>query len=242
MPETSLLPPPYEISVELDNGDKLPYDLSKVLMMHHHRAARATQFNIPPGICPQKALQERESRINKQIDARMKDLATLSMPDEYRVKAEIELRALRLSNFQAQIRNEVMHALKRDTTLITALSPFAYRRTKRQSLREARVTENLERHRKIEAEKKRRQEAADRLQHIMEHARRFREFHRSNANTLDKTKKAIVTYFLNSEREKKKEEERKERERMQKLREEDEEGYRKLLDETKARSFRRYEE
>lgn len=60
---------------------------------------------------------------------------------------------------------------------------------------------------------------------------------RSNANTLDKTKKAIVTYFLNSEREKKKEEERKERERMQKLREEDEEGYRKLLDETKVRGL-----
>lgn len=43
-----------------------------------------------------------------------------------------------------------MSALKRDTTLETALNPYAYRRTKRQSLREARVTERLEKQQKME--------------------------------------------------------------------------------------------
>ncbi len=44
--------------------------------------------------------------------------------------------------------------MRRDTTLETALNPRAYRRTKKQSLREARVTEKLEKQQKMEQERK----------------------------------------------------------------------------------------
>lgn len=47
--------------------------------------------------------------------------------------------------------------MRRETTLETALNPRAYRRTKKQSLREARVTEKLEKQQKMELERKRRQ-------------------------------------------------------------------------------------
>ncbi|VDN42583.1 unnamed protein product [Gongylonema pulchrum] len=50
---------------------------------------------------------------------------------------------------------------------------------------------------------------------------------------LSKVKKAVLTYHANSERERKKDELRNERMRMQKLMQEDEEGYRQLLDEKK---------
>lgn len=50
-----------------------------------------------------------------------------------------------------------MVCMRRDTTLETALNSKAYRRSKRQTLREARMTEKLEKQQKLEQEKKRRQ-------------------------------------------------------------------------------------
>lgn len=58
---------------------------------------------------------------------------------------------------QTQLRQEVVVCMRRDTALETALDAKAYKRSKRQSLREARITEKLEKQQKIEQERKRRQ-------------------------------------------------------------------------------------
>ena len=79
------------------------------------------------------------------------------MADDIRRKAEIELRALRLLNFQRQLRAEVVACTRRDTTLETAINVKAYKRTKRQTLREARATEKLEKQQRLETERKKRQ-------------------------------------------------------------------------------------
>lgn len=50
-----------------------------------------------------------------------------------------------------------MSCVKRDTTLETAVNLRAYKRTKRQGLREARATEKLEKQQKLEADRKKRQ-------------------------------------------------------------------------------------
>lgn len=55
------------------------------------------------------------------------------------------------------MRQEVVVCMRRDTALETALDAKAYKRSKRQSLREARITEKLEKQQKIEQERKRRQ-------------------------------------------------------------------------------------
>ena len=52
---------------------------------------------------------------------------------------------------------QVLSSIRKDTTLETALNAKAYKRSKRQTLREARVTEKLEKQQKLEQEKKRRQ-------------------------------------------------------------------------------------
>uniref|UniRef100_F1KQF2 Transcription activator BRG1 n=1 Tax=Ascaris suum TaxID=6253 RepID=F1KQF2_ASCSU len=232
---TTLLPDPYDYPAESENGEKLPYDLMKVLSLHQQRANRATALPPPPGIDPQTVLKEREYRIQNRIGARIALLSNLpaDISAHLRLKAEIELRALRLLNLQTQVRNEVMNALKRDTTLETALNPYAYRRTKRQSLREARVTEKLEKQQKVEQERRRRQKHTDLLQAIVQHAKEFKEFHRNNQVKQTKVKKAVLTYHANNEKERKKDEQKNERMRMQKLMQEDEEGYRQLLDEKK---------
>ncbi|KAK6058327.1 protein, SNF2 family [Cooperia oncophora] len=232
---TSLLPEPYEFPGEGENGEKLPYDLMKVLNIHQQRCARPTSLPTPVGIDPASLLKEREYRIQNRVGLRIKELSNLpaDLPPHLRIKAEIELRALRLVNLQAQVRSEVMGALRRDTTLETALNPYAYRRTKRQSLREARVTEKLEKQQKMEQERKRRQKHTDLMQAIIQHGREFKEYHRNNLLKTQKVKKAVLTYHQNNERERKKDEIKNERLRMQKLMQEDEEGYRALLDEKK---------
>lgn len=55
--------------------------------------------------------------------------------------------------------------MRRDAALETALDAKAYKRSKRQSLREARITEKLEKQQKIEQERKRRQKHQVNNQH-----------------------------------------------------------------------------
>ena len=69
----------------------------------------------------------------------------------------IELRALRLLEFQKQLRAEIIASCRRSTTLETALNLKAYKRLKKQSVREARITEKLEKQQKLEQERRKRQ-------------------------------------------------------------------------------------
>uniref|UniRef100_A0A1I7UCT2 ATP-dependent helicase brm n=1 Tax=Caenorhabditis tropicalis TaxID=1561998 RepID=A0A1I7UCT2_9PELO len=232
---TTLLPKPYEYPGEAENGEKIPYDLMKIFNLHQNRCNRLTTITVPSGIDPVEMLKQRENMIQNRIGLRMKLLNNLpaDIPEHMKLKAEIELRALRMVNYQAQVRSEVMACMKRDTTLETALNPYAYRRMKRQSLREARVTEKLEKQQKMEQERKRRQKHTDLMQAIIQHGKDFKEYHRNNSIKTQRTKKAIFTYHQNNERERKKDEIRNEKLRMQRLMQEDEEGYRALLDEKK---------
>ena len=65
-----------------------------------------------------------------------------------------------------QLRQEVVVCMHRDTALETALDAKAYKRSKHQSLREARITEKLEKQQKIEQERKRRQKHQVEDKHI----------------------------------------------------------------------------
>ncbi|XP_025830418.1 ATP-dependent helicase brm isoform X3 [Agrilus planipennis] len=196
---------------------------------------RVTTLAKPVGIDPLVILQERENRVAARIAARMEQLQSLptNMSDDLRMKAQIELRALRCLNFQRQLRTEIIACTRRDTTLETAVNLKAYKRTKRQGLREARATEKLEKQQKLDAERKRRQKHQEFLTCVLQHGKDFKEFHRNNLAKLARINKAIMNYHANAEREQKKEQERIEKERMRRLMAEDEEGYRKLIDQKK---------
>uniref|UniRef100_A0A8C0LSX4 SWI/SNF related BAF chromatin remodeling complex subunit ATPase 2 n=1 Tax=Canis lupus dingo TaxID=286419 RepID=A0A8C0LSX4_CANLU len=197
----------------------------------------ASPIQKPQGLDPVEILQEREYRLQARIAHRIQELENLpgSLPPDLRTKATVELKALRLLNFQRQLRQEVVACMRRDTTLETALNSKAYKRSKRQTLREARMTEKLEKQQKIEQERKRRQKHQEYLNSILQHAKDFKEYHRSVAGKIQKLSKAVATWHANTEREQKKETERIEKERMRRLMAEDEEGYRKLIDQKKDR-------
>lgn len=123
------------------------------------KPSRITPVARPVGLDPVTILQERENRLASRVAHRIDELTNLpvAMADDIRLKAEIELRALRLLNFQRQLRAEVIACTRRDTTLETAINVKAYKRTKRQGLRESRATEKLEKQQRMEAERRRRQ-------------------------------------------------------------------------------------
>merc|ERR1712223_1104121 len=196
---------------------------------------RITPVAKPAGIDPVTLLQERENRLAARVSHRIDELSNLpvNMADDIRRKAEIELRALRLLNFQRQLRAEVVACTRRDTTLETAINVKAYKRTKRQTLREARATEKLEKQQRLEAERKKRQKHQEYLNAVLAHGRDMKEFHRNNNEKAKKLNRAVLIWHANAEREQKKEQERIEKERMRRLMAEDEEGYRKLIDQKK---------
>uniref|UniRef100_A0A2M4B8P2 Putative chromodomain-helicase dna-binding protein n=1 Tax=Anopheles marajoara TaxID=58244 RepID=A0A2M4B8P2_9DIPT len=196
---------------------------------------RVTTVAKPAGLDPITILQERENRVAARIALRMEELNNLpaSMAEDLRLQAMIELRALRVLNFQRQLRSEIVQCTRRDTTLETAVNVKAYKRTKRQGLREARATEKLEKQQKLEAERKRRQKHQEFLASVLQHGKDFKEYHRNNIAKLGRLNKAVMNYHANAEREQKKEQERIEKERMRRLMAEDEEGYRKLIDQKK---------
>merc|ERR1719347_1539222 len=196
---------------------------------------RVTPIQKPAGIDPVTILQERENRLAGRIAHRIDELThlPLNMADDLKVKAEIELRALRLLNFQRSLRAEVVACTRRDTTLETAINVKAYKRTKRQGLREARATERLEKQQRVDSERKRRQKHSEYINAVLNHSREMQSWHKANIQKVQKINKAILAWHANAEREQKKEQERIEKERLRRLMAEDEEGYRKLIDQKK---------
>ncbi|KAL8604698.1 Transcription activator BRG1 [Nucella lapillus] len=209
----------------------------QALMAMQQKQNRIAPVSKPTGLDPIAVLNERENRISARISERIKELAKMpaTMADDMRTKAMIELRALRLINFQRQLRSEVISSMRKDTTLETALNTKAYKRSKRQSLREARITEKLEKQQKVELERKKRQKHQEYLNSVLQHAKEFKEFHRNIQGKIAKLNKAMMMHHANTEREQKKEQERIEKERMRRLMAEDEEGYRRLIDQKKDR-------
>ncbi|KAL1500937.1 hypothetical protein ABEB36_006353 [Hypothenemus hampei] len=199
------------------------------------KQCKVTTMPKPCGIDPILLLQERENRVVARIAARIEQVSNLpaNISDKLKLHAQIELRALRCLNFQRQLRCEILSNIRREASLETAVNIRMYKRTKRQGLREARATEKLEKQQKLEAERRRRQKNQEFLNSVLQHGKEFREFHKGVQARIAKMNKAILTYHANAEREQKKEQERIEKERMRRLMAEDEEGYRKLIDQKK---------
>ena len=231
--------PPHPSQIQQFTPPKAPQNVPSFQQVVTHlqppKQIKGSPVSKPNGIDPVDIIKERENRIAQRIAYRMKELQNLpsNMPEDLRIKAMTELRALRLVSFQKKLRQEVVGCMRRDSTLETSLNPKLYKRTKKQGLRDARLTEKLEKQQKLEQEKKKKQKHQEYLTAILQHAKEFKEYHRNIQAKISKVNKAVATYHANTEREQKKEQERIEKERMRRLMAEDEEGYRKLIDQKK---------
>lgn len=101
---------------------------------------------------------------------------------------------------------------------------------KRQTLREARLTEKIERQQRIQREHQERQKYMDHLQSICDHGRNLVADQYEHKATQTKLGRAVLQYHTHVEKEEQKKLERISKERMIALKNDDEEAYMKLID------------
>lgn len=123
--------------------------------------------------------------------------------------------------------------MSRSTTLATSADRLAFRRMKKQSLREARMTEKIERQQRIDREQKEKQKHLQYLQSICDHGRNLVVAQKNWQAKQNKLGRAVQQYHLHVEKEEQKKAERASKERIRALRNDDEEAYMKLLDQAK---------
>ncbi len=157
--------------------------LSAIPMAAFRQVHKLAPVKKPSGLDPFEVMKERENMISQKVQYRISALEAIPakvMSEELRTRVLIELKALRLLEFQKSLRAEIVACMRADTSLETSLNPKAYKRCKRQTLREARVTEKMERVQKQEAERKKRLKHMEYLNAVVEHSKNFKDVHRAN--------------------------------------------------------------
>ena len=192
---------------------------------------------LPTVIDPIDLKNERERMIRDRVNKRIQQLSelsnTMSNDNDAKLKAMIELKSLQLIDKQSQLRSELLQAVSKATTLTTAADRAAYRRMKKQNLREARQTEKTERALRGEKEKRERQKHLDYLNSILTHGRDFVSYHRNHLGKLQKLGNAVIRFHTTAIKEEERRLQKHSQERLNALKANDEEAYMKLLDKTK---------
>ena len=148
-----------------------------------------------------------------------------------KVKALIELKSLYLLEKQKAMREQIVRSMSHASTL--ALDRTAFRRFKKQTLRDARITDQLERKQRVDREKRARQKHVDYLNTICNHGRELLAAHRNAQSTAQRLGRAVLKLHADTEREEQKRIERIAKERLNALKADDEEAYLKLIDTAK---------
>lgn len=128
-----------------------------------------------------------------------------------------------------QISREMIHA---DNLAMTA-NRTLYRRLKKQSLREARLTEKLEKQQRDARETKEKKKHHDFIEAIRKHRHELTEASMAQRQRLQKLGRTMITTHQNIEKEEQKRVERTAKQRLQALKSNDEETYLKLLGQAK---------
>src|SRR5579859_2004495 len=215
----------------------------KITLADH---ARRDQRPLIPAIFPtgidMEALRDGHQRAKEnRIAARIQELESLDanlidFPEDGQVRKEtytqktklramIELKALKLLDKQRLLRKVMARAVGRMTHLSTSPDRALYRRQKKVSLREARLTENLERQQRVDRERREKQKHDDYLQGILQHGREVLTNGRLRFQRWQRLGKSVVSYHSHVEKEEQRRIERTAKLRLAALKNDDEEAY-----------------
>lgn len=216
---------------------------------HTHRPYRPMIPSIMPlGIDPERAREEREVMVYNRVNARKQELEVLpanigawdtSNSDmatdnaQLKLKALIEFKALSLLPKQRALRQQISRDMLNNDNLAMTANRSMYRRVKKQSLREARITEKLEKQQRDAAENKEKKKHGDYLRSIIHRAGEFAESRESKKSRQQKLGRMMQLTHNNIEKEEQKRIERTAKQRLQALKANDEETYLKLLGQAK---------
>ncbi|KAK0543427.1 ATP-dependent DNA helicase Snf21 [Tilletia horrida] len=212
---------------------------------------------MPAGLNPHLLLEERNRIINARINQRIRELesfpanmsqrATLqslkgkepelvqdeeySPGDNAKLKAVIEYKSLKLLGRQKALREQIVNSLNEAATL--ALDRTAFRRFKKQTLRDARMTEQLERKQRADREKRVQSKHHEYLASICNHGQSLIAAHRNAQAHSQRIGKLVLKLHADTEKEEQRRIERIAKERLNALKADDEEAYLKLIDTAK---------
>ncbi|ETI22965.1 hypothetical protein G647_04761 [Cladophialophora carrionii CBS 160.54] len=229
-----------------------PYDLLTKPISFSDHSQRIKRQKIPAilpmGIDSDQVREEQERLLYNRIQARKAELAALPVniaawdtsksadptaDDSLKIKALIEYKKLCLLQKQRDFRREIQQELFHYDNLAMTANRSMHRRMKKQSLREARITEKLEKQQRDARENKEKARQSTHLQSIVAHAQDIKNNAISQRSRIQKLGRMMVTHHQHMEREEQKRIERTAKQRLQALKANDEETYLKLLGQAK---------
>lgn len=155
--------------------------------------------------------------------------------DDGKVKLSllIEQKMLNLYEKQKMLRKMISREMIHADNLAMTANRTIYRRLKKQSLREARITEKLEKQQRDARETKEKKKHHDFIEAIRKHRGELTEAGHAQRQRLQKLGRTMITTHQNIEKEEQKRIERTAKQRLQALKADDEETYLKLLGQAK---------
>ncbi|KAJ3751098.1 SNF2-family ATP dependent chromatin remodeling factor snf21 [Lentinula detonsa] len=213
---------------------------------------------MPPGLDAQQILNERDRYIDARIQQRMRELESipstvgdenfendvvqesmsesdspLSFPSTShgKLSALIELKSLRLIEKQRTMRALVAERLTHGS--LVPLNRPDFRRTRKPTIRDAHMTEQLERKQRLDRERRAKHKHVEQLTVICNHGRQVIEANRTAQDRLTRLGRSVLNFHSHTEKEEQKRIERISKERLKALKADDEEAYMKLIDTAK---------
>ncbi|RMZ70918.1 component of SWI SNF global transcription activator complex [Pyrenophora seminiperda CCB06] len=145
----------------------------------------------------------------------------------------IEQKKLNLLEKQRKLRREIAQQMIHADNLAMTANRTVYRRLKKQSMREARLTEKLEKQQRDARETKEKKKHHEFIDAIRKHRTELHEAGAAQRIRLQKVGRIMITTHQNIEKEEQKRIERTAKQRLQALKSNDEETYLKLLGQAK---------
>ncbi|KAJ7171766.1 SNF2-family ATP dependent chromatin remodeling factor snf21 [Mycena crocata] len=148
-----------------------------------------------------------------------------------KIRALIELKSLRLLDKQRVLRAQVAETLTHGSLL--PLNRPDFRRFRKPTIRDARVTEQLERKQRIDRERRAKSKHVEQLDVIVDHGRQVVAANRAAQDRVARLGRSVLNFHQHTEKEEQKRMERITKERIKALKADDEEAYMALVDNVK---------
>ena len=157
----------------------------------------------------------------------------LEADDALKRKAIIEMKSLSLYAKQRSLRDKIGRQMMHYDNLAMTTNRSHYRRMKKQNIREARITEKLEKQQRDARENREKKKHIDFLRAIYQHRADIIDTASSQRNKSHKLSRLMYAQHFNIEKEEQRRIERNAKQRLLALKANDEEAYLKLLDQAK---------
>ena len=166
------------------------------------------------------------------IEAQSTLASTHPAPNAHgKLRAMIELKSLRLLEKQRSMRALVAERLIQGTLL--PLNRADFRRVRKPTLRDARMTEQAERRQRVDRERRAKHKHVEQLGVICAHGKEVISTGRQAQDRVIRLGRAVINFHAYTEKEEQKRIERISKERLKALKADDEEAYMKLIDTAK---------